>query len=1245
MTWPLSQDYNEAIQDAATNFHDPELKRGEVAVNSLGLPLPRSGNFADVYEVRCPATGNKWAVKCFTRQVAGQAERYSQIGRHLEKCRLPFTVDFQYLPNGIRVQGYWYPVLKMRWVEGSLLNEFVRDQADKPVLLHALGQIWLRMSRRLREAGIAHADLQHGNVLLVPGRKMQSLSVKLIDYDGMYVPALAGKKSGEVGHANYQHPQRIREGTYSAEVDRFALLAVSTALRAVEIGGHSLWQRYDNGDNLLFKEADLQNPGGSVLFAELRQSSDPVLKTLTARLQQACHASLDQAALLQELIVEEKTKGKAATAANVWDFSGPDASPMVAAPSRRRSASMWGWMAAGVVGVMVAAGGVFLAARGRHGIKQESSKVALNDAALTTSSLDSTRAPQEPETTPANPVIAVPAREKESSSSKSPVYDGAVNLPERIKPPDDPTPIGPMLLPDRVELPPQKPEVKPDVPKPVVFEKPAMWPPRLFRMLSPTDIRLAMTDGTNEWRLMDMANIRAIRKFVGHEAPVTCVAVSADGRRALTGSEDKAIRLWDLESGACLAKFGGHEGTVKAVALSADGNLALTVDGSVNVLSWELVKGPVPLRFKATRPVYAVALSPDGSHFALGTLASQDDNTAPILLYETQTGKRVRQFTGHAGAVTCLAFSPDGQRLASGGMDRDIHIWDLNGNATKATTRLTDAAVNLSFFSQGRRVLAETPNNGYVLTADKALILATAGIPGGHVGCYSLDEGANQIIANVMRADYQNLFRTWGKINTEVVARKPRMPRGVKRAAIPNMENVTAARKELHEVFKDNYAKTALNDRVDLANKVSNYGRTAADPAMRYTALQESRDLWAQIGVISAAYNSVRDLAEAFSINPLQAKWEVLDMAARAGGGFTTHPHPVDYALRLLEEAKAAEDFDLAIKITETAARSANKAHSATLVDKVVRAGRETALARGEFKQISKHLATLAKTPTDREANLVVGRYRCCFLDCWEEGLPSLAQGSDAGLQAAAKKDLEDTDTPAGYKQRGDLWNEQAKRATGPVQAGLRRRAAFWYWQAYAGLGSTQQTELVKSRLTPLAKAMPELVDPWFLFDTSEAARKGEYLHLDQFKVVPTRHQFRGGIDVTVVARTPKDNIRLTAGDGARVIFNWEGEGGGTHVYRPDGGGRIDGRGLNGGSPMNPGNTEVELKPNRWYTLRWRMAPDGMKVWVDGKLVLEKEETFDLSYFSPVAVCSFQTPIDVKSMTAKGLGWAKTGPD
>ena len=310
MSWPQSQEYNEAIQSPATSFADAELRTGEAVTNDLGLPMPRSGNFADVYEVRCP-NGSRWAVKCFTREVPGLRERYQEISRHLQQAKLPFTVEFTYLDKGIRIHGNWYPLLKMQWVEGFTLNDFVRQQLDKPAMLGALLQIWGRMATRLREAGIAHADLQHGNVLLVPGANANSLALKLIDYDGMFVPALAGTKSGEVGHPSYQHPQRLREGTYTAEVDRFPLLLIAASLQCLQTGGRALWEKYDNGDNLLFKEADLRNPDSSALFAELQTLGEPTV----AAVRKALACTLEKAPLLEEFMPEPRPAAAAVPAA------------------------------------------------------------------------------------------------------------------------------------------------------------------------------------------------------------------------------------------------------------------------------------------------------------------------------------------------------------------------------------------------------------------------------------------------------------------------------------------------------------------------------------------------------------------------------------------------------------------------------------------------------------------------------------------------------------------------------------------------------------------------------------------------------------------------------------------------------------------------------------------------------------------------------------------------------------------
>src|SRR5262245_15119650 len=184
MPWPTPQDYNEAIQNPHLNFDDPELKTGKPTLTPLGLPRPITGGFASVYHMQCGQ--REWAIRCFLREVNDQQQRYTAISQHLATAKLPYTVKFNFLPRGIRVRGQWYPILKMEWVQGETLNTYIQKHLHNPTILLILADRWIAMMRDLQQHGIAHGDLQHGNVLVVNG------DFRLVDYDGMYVPALAG---------------------------------------------------------------------------------------------------------------------------------------------------------------------------------------------------------------------------------------------------------------------------------------------------------------------------------------------------------------------------------------------------------------------------------------------------------------------------------------------------------------------------------------------------------------------------------------------------------------------------------------------------------------------------------------------------------------------------------------------------------------------------------------------------------------------------------------------------------------------------------------------------------------------------------------------------------------------------------------------------------------------------------------------------------------------------------------------
>src|SRR5579885_1309089 len=262
MPWPTPQDYQEAMQNPRIALADPELQAGRAEEDRLGLPRPITGGFASVYKVKGPA--KTWAVRCFLKEFKDQQQRYDAISSHLSRANLSFAVEFNFLKQGIRVGGKWYPALKMEWIEGETLVRFVEKNLYSPHTLRSLSGAIEQMARALHGAGIAHGDFQHGNILVVNGKP------KLIDYDGMYVPALRGWGSHEVGHPNYQHPAR-EEHDFGPGLDNFSVWVICLSLLALSVRPE-LWKQFRGGDDcLLFRRKDLEEPDRSAVFRELER--------------------------------------------------------------------------------------------------------------------------------------------------------------------------------------------------------------------------------------------------------------------------------------------------------------------------------------------------------------------------------------------------------------------------------------------------------------------------------------------------------------------------------------------------------------------------------------------------------------------------------------------------------------------------------------------------------------------------------------------------------------------------------------------------------------------------------------------------------------------------------------------------------------------------------------------------------------------------------------------------------------
>ena len=264
MTWPTAQDYNDAVQTVSVCFRDTALATGTVELTALQLPKPVSGNFAIVYHVS--GASKQYAVRCFRKDISAEKNRYHAVSQFIRNSALPYFVPFDFFEEGILVKGSWHPIVKMSWIKGESLTSYVSKSLSRPQKLIDLALAWNTMSQRLRAHGIAHGDIQHGNVLITG-----SDEIVLVDYDGMYVPALNGSASVEIGHRNYQHPRRS-PNDFGPTLDNFSEWVVYVALLALA-DDPSLWSRYGEGDErLLFTRTDFENPSGSALFDDLSHS-------------------------------------------------------------------------------------------------------------------------------------------------------------------------------------------------------------------------------------------------------------------------------------------------------------------------------------------------------------------------------------------------------------------------------------------------------------------------------------------------------------------------------------------------------------------------------------------------------------------------------------------------------------------------------------------------------------------------------------------------------------------------------------------------------------------------------------------------------------------------------------------------------------------------------------------------------------------------------------------------------------
>ena len=171
-----------------------------------------------------------------------------------------------------------------------------------------------------------------------------------------------------------------------------------------------------------------------------------------------------------------------------------------------------------------------------------------------------------------------------------------------------------------------------------------------------------------------------------HSGEVNKGALSADGTRALSGSDDTTVRIWDIETGRSIRVFKGHSGNIYSVAFSADGTRALSGSNDHTVRLWDVETGRSIRVFKGhSGLVLSVTFNADGTR----ALSGSGDHT--LRLWDVESGRSIRVFEGHSASVRSVAFSADGTRVFSVALNGVLCLWTLKQAGFTTTTKAFSA--------------------------------------------------------------------------------------------------------------------------------------------------------------------------------------------------------------------------------------------------------------------------------------------------------------------------------------------------------------------------------------------------------------------------------------------------------------------------------------------------------------------------------------------------------------------------
>ena len=217
-------------------------------------------------------------LKCFTEEQEGRAEAYRQIADELEFVDSSYITSVKYLDKEIFVDSSCeedeFPVLLMDWIDGETMETYIAENYQDNYTMAMLCYRFCKMAAWLRSQPFAHGDIKPDNIMVRPDG-----TLTLVDYDGMFVPAMKGQKSPTIGTKDFSHPLRTVDD-FDETIDDFALESIALSLKAISLKP-SLLDEYGAADRLLFSAEDYRDLSKSKVLAALQElMNDEEVNTL-----------------------------------------------------------------------------------------------------------------------------------------------------------------------------------------------------------------------------------------------------------------------------------------------------------------------------------------------------------------------------------------------------------------------------------------------------------------------------------------------------------------------------------------------------------------------------------------------------------------------------------------------------------------------------------------------------------------------------------------------------------------------------------------------------------------------------------------------------------------------------------------------------------------------------------------------------------------------------------------------------